>query len=79
MRALSTAVFEVRDCSPRQPKHTLLGMSWVQVTVNLAKEAKNEELENYTPTGQICSPSEFLKIEFYWNRVTSICSHTVYG
>ena len=41
MRALSTAVFEVRDCSPRQPKHTLLGMSWVQVTVNLAKEAKN--------------------------------------
>ena len=41
MRALSTAVFGVRDYPPRQPKPTLLGMSWVQVTVNLAKEAKN--------------------------------------
>lgn len=42
MRALITAVFGVRDHPPRQPIHALLGMFWVEVTVNLAKMAKNK-------------------------------------
>lgn len=72
MKALSTAVFGVRDYSPRQPKHTLLGMSWVQVT-KFSKGSQKLRVGKLYSTGQICGPSEFLKIKFFWNRVTSIC------
>ena len=72
MRALSTAVWSERLPSKAAQTYSVrnvLGSS----NSKFSKGSQKLRVGKLYSTGQICGPSEFLKIKFYWNRVTSIC------